>query len=231
MVLDMKTTILPACFFSHNQRALAGVPTATGSHRPVGTGREPTKLPAPLAPSAISLVSLLTVSIFAANVAVRADTLTLSAAPVEIGTGASQNYSVPTNVTAQIVYAYCPVLNSYFSSWITVSIKGSPGPSVYYGGNTSGTMSNLPTVVGPATITLWATNSETLYMPTCFCTIQTTSSTSFTPSTAVVIPNDGGSPVTVILESSVDLVNWTPALPGTYGTTTSNRFFRVRAQR
>jgi hypothetical protein len=179
------------------------------------------------------LVSLITVSIFAANVAASADTLTLSAAAVQVGTGASQSYSVPTNVTAQIVYAYCPVQNNgYFSSGITVNVTGTPGQAVYYPGNNQfGTISNLPTLVGPATITLWLTNTGSLPPPTCFCTIETTSSTSFTPSTAVVIPNDGGGPVTIILESSVDLINWTTALPGTYGTTTSNRFFRVRAQR
>jgi hypothetical protein len=32
-----------------------------------------------------------------------------------------------------------------------------------------------------------------------------------------------------VLESSQDLVNWVPALPGTYGASTTNRFFRVRA--
>ena len=53
----------------------------------------------------------------------------------------------------------------------------------------------------------------------------------FTPSTAVVIPADSGGPVEVILESSVDLINWTPTLPGVYGTSTQKRFFRVRAQR
>jgi hypothetical protein len=231
----MKTTIPTACFFPRSQRALAGVPTVTGSRRPVGMGRAAHKLASPLAPGGISLASLLTVSIFAANVAARADTLTLSAAPAQHGTAASQSFSVPTNVTAQIVYAHCPTY-VYFSSWITVSITGSPGGGAYYSSpvtsNPAGTISNLPTVVGPATITLWATNSGyTDGSTTFFCTIQTTSSTSFNPSSAVVIPNDSGGPVTVILESSVDLVNWTPALPGTYGTTTSNRFFRVRAQR
>ena len=52
-----------------------------------------------------------------------------------------------------------------------------------------------------------------------------------TPSTAVVIPTDATGPVNIILESSADLVNWTAALPGTYGTSTTNRFFRVRAVR
>jgi len=35
--------------------------------------------------------------------------------------------------------------------------------------------------------------------------------------------------VNVILESSTDLVTWTQANPGTYGASTTKRFFRVRA--
>lgn len=50
-------------------------------------------------------------------------------------------------------------------------------------------------------------------------------------SSAVVIPDDNGAPVQIILESSTDLVNWTAAAPGTYGTSTQRRFFRLRAQR
>ena len=49
------------------------------------------------------------------------------------------------------------------------------------------------------------------------------------PSTAVVIPSDATGPVQIILESSLDLVTWTPALPGSYGASTALRFFRVRA--
>src|SRR5258705_6768977 len=48
------------------------------------------------------------------------------------------------------------------------------------------------------------------------------------PSTAVVIPADAGGPVNIVLESSTDLLNWSASLPGTYGTSTTNRFFRVR---
>ena len=51
------------------------------------------------------------------------------------------------------------------------------------------------------------------------------------PSNAVVIPADAAGPVTILLESSVDLVTWNSAQPGTYGTSTTNRFFRVRAIR
>lgn len=49
-------------------------------------------------------------------------------------------------------------------------------------------------------------------------------------SQTVVIPEDAGGDVEIILESSKDLVNWTAANPGTYNSeTTDQRFFRVRA--
>ncbi len=51
------------------------------------------------------------------------------------------------------------------------------------------------------------------------------------PSNAVVIPADAGGPVQVLLESSTDLITWNAALPGSYGTSTTNRFFRVRTLR
>lgn len=50
-----------------------------------------------------------------------------------------------------------------------------------------------------------------------------------TPSTAVVIPSDAKGPVNIVMESSTNLVNWIGALPGTYGTSSSERYFRVRA--
>jgi hypothetical protein len=55
------------------------------------------------------------------------------------------------------------------------------------------------------------------------------SSSTTVPTSAVVIPSDATGPVNVILESSTDLVTWTQANPGTYGASTSKRFFRVRA--
>lgn len=51
------------------------------------------------------------------------------------------------------------------------------------------------------------------------------------PSTAVVIPSDDKGDVEIIMESSTDMVTWTEALPGTYGTDTAKRFFRLRAVR
>jgi hypothetical protein len=53
---------------------------------------------------------------------------------------------------------------------------------------------------------------------------------SYVPADAVVIPTSATGNVQIILESSIDLVNWTAANPGTYGASSAtNRFFRVRA--
>jgi len=56
-----------------------------------------------------------------------------------------------------------------------------------------------------------------------------TSSSTTTPANAVVIPTDATGSVQIILESSTDLVTWTQANPGTYGASTTKRFFRIRA--
>ena len=49
------------------------------------------------------------------------------------------------------------------------------------------------------------------------------------PSGSVVIPADSAGPVRIFLESSVDMINRVETSAGTYGTSTSNRFFRIRA--
>lgn len=49
------------------------------------------------------------------------------------------------------------------------------------------------------------------------------------PSNTVVIPEDVSGTVSIILEASTDLVNWTAAQPGQYGASTAKRFFRIRA--
>ena len=56
------------------------------------------------------------------------------------------------------------------------------------------------------------------------------SSTTHTSTTkyASVIPENAKTNVSVILEQSTDLVNWTAANPGDFAPSTSKRFFRVR---
>lgn len=148
----------------------------------------------------------------------RADTFTLALIPSSPPVYATTNFDIPTNVVARIVSANVPFAT------LTITINGASLniPS------SNGGISNPPTVAGPATITIGGNSGGVN-----FCTIETGSALSVpvTPTASVVIPADTNGPVNIILESSTDLVNWTAALPGKYGTTTSNRFFRVRAER
>ncbi len=52
-----------------------------------------------------------------------------------------------------------------------------------------------------------------------------------TPANVAVIPEDATGQFEVILESSVDMITWSPANPGTYGGNTASRFFRTRIVR
>lgn len=58
-----------------------------------------------------------------------------------------------------------------------------------------------------------------------------TDSAEVVPSTAVVIPSDAIGPVEIVMESSSDMISWTSTLPGTYGASHTNRFFRLRSVR
>lgn len=149
--------------------------------------------------------------------ALMADTVTLA---VGAGYPATQTYQVPSNTVAQITYAYLWTSAQHITTIMLSLPQATNTLSVGVG----------LIIAGPATITL---NSGILNTALSICTIQTSpaSALTFTPSSSVVIPNDGAGPVTIVLESSTDLINWTAANPGTYGTTSSNRFFRVRAQR
>ena len=51
------------------------------------------------------------------------------------------------------------------------------------------------------------------------------------PTNAAAIPEDANGQYQVIMESSTDLITWTPANPGTYGGNTTKRFFRTRIVR
>jgi len=84
-------------------------------------------------------------------------------------------------------------------------------------------------IVGPALITVGVSSPYTATAVLTYRMKDNLSTTTTTPTSAVVIPTDATGPVNVILESSTDLVNWTQANPGTYGASTTKRFFRVRA--
>lgn len=81
-------------------------------------------------------------------------------------------------------------------------------------------------IVGPVDVRIQAAgNSQTIAT----FELISTDEISQTPSGSVVIPADASGPVEIKLESSIDLITWTDALPGSYGSSTEKRFFRVRA--
>jgi hypothetical protein len=103
--------------------------------------------------------------------------------------------------------------------------------------NTSGCPCANMVLCGPAEISAIAIDSDTTN-PNFFQLIacvedpaEAALDTSTTiPKCAVVIPSDATGPVEIKLESSQDMVNWDAALPGIYGASATNRFFRVRAE-
>ena len=87
--------------------------------------------------------------------------------------------------------------------------QGSPGP---------------PEISGPASIKVLddVTGGAIRYL----ATFDVTRVGSASP--PACIPQEAGSTFNVILESSSDLVNWTPANPGSYPGLETKRFFRTR---
>jgi hypothetical protein len=83
-------------------------------------------------------------------------------------------------------------------------------------------------VVGPCTLTVIA---GTNVSPVVISAQITRNDEPFTPAGAVLVPADASGPVRVVMESSTNLAQWNAALPGTYGTTSQNQYFRVRAER
>lgn len=155
----------------------------------------------------------------------------------------SNQFEVQTNVTARILHLheFTSGSGAYSGSGkLIIQVNGLNFNYTETAINNAG--NNMPFVNGPATIIITSQVSDSITVGSAtaqdnvLCTISTTQNSQcntnqFTPNTGVVIPADSGGPVNIILESSVDLINWIPADPGTYGTTTTNRFFRVRATR
>jgi hypothetical protein len=124
---------------------------------------------------------------------------------------------------------------------ISLTVTNLPGQDLAVVGTTySSPLSYLPEPLkfaGPLTVNFtWTGSSQQGAFAWATCKLigngpflSAGSSITSVPSTAVVIPADAAGPVQIVLESSQDLVNWVPALPGTYGASTTNRFFRVRA--
>jgi len=131
---------------------------------------------------------------------------------------AVSSYGIPAGKTMDVISTsgVIPIYIVYGTSSFTGTVS-----------NGFATANLVPgTVAGPATV--YVENTAGFKIVT-FRLKDNTSTTETVPTSAVVIPSDATGPVNVILESSSDLVTWTQANPGTYGASTTKRFFRVRA--
>jgi hypothetical protein len=136
------------------------------------------------------------------------------------GTAAPANYAVTTNQVVQIL-----------------AVAGLPDPALvilHHKSGISAATTNAGSYTGLTNISVvqgshWEGGGLNSSYGLATFTVTTPTDPVMTPSTGVVIPSDATGPVQIRLESSADLVNWTDALPGTYGASSTNRFFRVRA--
>jgi hypothetical protein len=136
----------------------------------------------------------------------------------------SRVITVNTNEVAKILQYYANEYAHFFYSMdgIVVTNEASLG------------LPKLTIIQGPATIQMRTFNisSPSSQNDLAVAVIELTRGISEVQmSNTVVIPEDSSGPVQIILESSADLVTWTGATPGTYGTSTQKRFFRLRAVR
>ena len=171
-----------------------------------------------LAPSSLSVVVLVVI---------------LSASPMR-----AETVSLKARATEQGVAAYSPETFTLVAGDVAQVLYGYGGTCVH--GAISGTAFDLnpanvggytvsPVLAGPATIQARALGTVGT---AAFITVAITRANAVavvTPQNTVVIPENASGPVQIALESSVDLVNWTAANPGTYGVATARRLFRVRA--
>lgn len=88
-----------------------------------------------------------------------------------------------------------------------------------------------PVIIGPATIRLKRIDTKASPSMAVFSVNRANAPANVVPSNAVVIPEDANGQFNVILESSTDLITWTPAMPGSYCGSTQKRFFRTRVVR
>jgi hypothetical protein len=130
------------------------------------------------------------------------------------------------------VVNYRPENNSYVGS-ISLDVDTNNGwvPLIK---NSNVLPSNKITLQGPCKIRIQGRNHNystfyyKMYMDVLY-TIEPKEKEAPSKKFATVIPENSENNVSIILEQSTDLINWSSANPGVFSPSTSKRFFRVRS--
>jgi hypothetical protein len=165
----------------------------------------------------------------------RAQTVTLVATSTTTNSAAYSTNAVVLQAgdTATIVSQYTQ--SGGFAAAVQIgNTEFDPPPLLMgSGGANGGPTPSQPgpvTIAGPAIICAKVDRLQFVGASS-FVTVKVTpanSTTATVPLNAVVIPENATGNVSVIMESSADLITWNAANPGVYGGTTTQRFFRVR---
>jgi len=157
----------------------------------------------------------------------------------------SDSLTVASGSVAEIV----TVQGSSFTSSSARLVVSNAGKVLTFNVSAGGENFSIPNTVndslmvisGPATIAVEATSSQGQNFGRCLATIRLSSSDDYlarftprspassVPMNAIVVPENASGTISVSLESSTDMVNWTTVSPGSFGPATQKRFFRVRA--
>jgi len=151
-----------------------------------------------------------------------------SLAPVNYPPNAPESYAVapidiPAGITLEVLGVYGS--EAAISAYITVGTT-EVGMALSSAQQKPANYGTPSTIIGPATVR-FARNGNNAQI----VTYRFTDGELSTKSDAVVIPDDNSGNHQVILEASNDMVVRQEVQPGTYPTTTSRRFFRVRIQK
>lgn len=152
----------------------------------------------------------------------------------------SEVVTIDSNETAEIfnvsrVYES----GSYTGGATLLEFNNTTGDWVNLLGSTNLASNQSITISGPCQIRLQAKSQEhrpystTYYYwvkVTAFYEIKAKEKEALPKKFATVIPENSESNVSIILEQSTDLINWTAASPGVFPPSTAKRFFRVRSE-
>jgi hypothetical protein len=143
--------------------------------------------------------------------------VTLTATPLAPSESATNTYAIADAQAAEIISVQSPSF-----AYLSITKDGVSFPYWRAADNNPGGKGTI--IQGPATFTLLAQSSTAAYL-----TLKLMPE-SFPPNQTLILP-PGTNQVSITLESSTNLVNWSSATNGIFGSPDEARFFRIHMQK